>query len=183
MLTWSYCVWSKHTTDLCNIMSRSVFAGLRRIKVVKGGQTNADEGWQEGEGSLGKCWPFLTRGWGVWKPPILAEVMCGQREHHQTLTPWIPDRIKPLKREYQEQKGIRYDICTPYAWTLLPESPGHHSHRQYSLPEILAIGKNRGPGQWGQEYKARSWQMNARAIFLRALPRIGVFLQCGKQWR
>ena len=53
-------------------------------------------------------------------------------------------------------------------WTLLSESAGHRSHRHNLVPEILAIGKNRGPGQWGQEYKATSWQMNARPIFLRA---------------
>ena len=75
-------------------------------------------------------------------------------------------KIRCIKIRKTSTKSIRHYIHS--FWTLLSESPGHHSHRHYSVPEILAIGKNRGPGQWGQEYKATSWQMNARPIFLRA---------------
>ena len=47
--------------------------------LVEGCWPNFDEGSHREGGGSNKCWRLLTRGGGgVWKPPKLADIICGQ---------------------------------------------------------------------------------------------------------
>ena len=152
-------------------MSRSVFAWLRRIKVGKGGQTNADEGWQEGEGGFRQMLTISDKGMGCLKTPLFGwrNVWTDPRrthDHSHTLNPGQDKTHKKgISRAEGHQVWYMHSLCLDLVtWVTRSSEPS-----PILVARNLGNRQKSGPGSMGSRVQSeklaneRAGNFSARA--------------------